>query len=88
MVKDLGLSGLGGWDQVLVKNVKDVLANLGELGLDLLTVLLDESNLAGVALGLLLLLNGGNDSPRSTAGTNHVLVGDRQKVALFNAGEG
>ena len=88
MVEDLGLSGLGGWDQVLVKNVKDILADLGELGLDLLTVLLDESDLAGVALGLLLLLDGGDDSPGSTAGTNDVLVGDGEKVALLDGLEG
>ena len=88
MVEDLGLSGLGGWDQVLVKNVKDILADLGELGLNLLTVLLDESDLASVALGLLLLLDGGDDSPGSTAGTNDVLVGDGEKVALFDGLEG
>ena len=88
MVEDLGLSGLGGWDQVLVKNVKDILADLGELGFDLLTVLLDESDLAGVALGLLLLLDGGDDSPGSTAGTNDVLVGDGEKVALLDGLEG
>ena len=78
VVENLGLSGLSRWDQVLVKNIEDILADLGELGLNLLAVLLDESNLAGVALGLLLLLDRGNDSPGGAAGTNDVLVGDGQ----------
>ena len=83
VVEDLGLSGLGGWDQVLVKDIKDVLADLGELGLDLLAVLLDQGNLAGVALGLLLLLDRGNDSPGSAAGTNNVLVSDREPLCRY-----
>lgn len=84
MVKDLGLSTLGRGDQVLVKNLKDILADLGELGLDLLAVFLNESNLSRVALGLLLLFDRGDDSPGSTAGTDDVLVGDRQEVSLFD----
>ena len=69
---------------MLVKDVEDVLADLGELTLDLLPVTLDHGNLSFVALGLLLLLDGGDDAPRSTAGTDHVLVGDGQKVALID----
>lgn len=45
MVEDLGLARLGRGDEVLVKDFEDVLANLGKLSLDLLSVLLDESNL-------------------------------------------
>ena len=44
MVKDFGLSRLGLWNQRLVKNVKNVLANLLELGLDLLAVFPDGTN--------------------------------------------
>ena len=84
VVEDLGLAALGRGDQVLVKNLEDVLADLGKLGLDLLAVLLDEGNLLLVALGLLLLLNGGDDSPGCTAGTDDVLVGDGQKVSLLD----
>ena len=84
MVEDLGLAALGRGDEVLVKNGKDVLADLGELGLDLLAVLLDESDLLLVALGLLLLLNGGDDSPGCTASTDDVLVGDGKEVSLLN----
>ena len=63
MVKDLRLAALSRWDQVFVKNLQDILADLGELSLDLLTVFLDESDLRLVAFGFLLLLDRGNDSP-------------------------
>lgn len=36
-------------------------------------------------LRLLLLLDGGNDAPRGTAGANNVLVGDREKVTLIDS---
>jgi hypothetical protein len=78
VVEDLGLAALRGGDEVTVKALEDVLADLGKLGLD------DESNLGLVALGLFLLLNRGDDSPRSTAGTDDVLVSNGQKVALLN----
>lgn len=84
VVEDLRLTALGGLDEVLVQNLEDIVADLGKLGLDLLAVLLDQSDLGLVALGLLLLLDRGDDSPRGTAGTNDVLVGDRQEVALLN----
>ena len=70
---------------MLVKNVENIVADLGELVLNLLAVLLDESNLSGVALGLLLLLDGSDYSPRRTAGTDDVLVGDGEEIALLNA---
>jgi hypothetical protein len=57
VVEDLRLAGLSRRDQVLVENAEDVLADLGELCLDLLAVLLDQSDLSRVALGLLLLLD-------------------------------
>lgn len=37
------------------------------------------------ALGLLLLLDGGDDAPRGTAGADDVLVRDRQQVALVDS---
>ncbi|KAI6766427.1 hypothetical protein HG531_011649 [Fusarium graminearum] len=43
-------SRLGRGDQVLVKDLEDIFADLGKLGLNLLSVLLDEGNLARVAL--------------------------------------
>ena len=76
MVEDLGLARGGGGDEVLVKHVKDVLADLGELALDFLPVALDHGDLLLVALGLLLLLDGGDDPPGGAARADDVLVGD------------
>lgn len=36
------------------------------------------------ALGLLLLLDGGDDTPGSTAGADDILVGDGEKVTLID----
>ena len=41
MVENLGLAALGRRKQVLIENLENVVANLGKLGLDLLTVLLN-----------------------------------------------
>lgn len=84
VVEDLGLAALGGLDEVLVQNLEDVVTDLGQLGLNLLAVLLDQSDLRLVAFGLLLLLDRGDNSPRSTAGTDDVLVGNRQQIPLLN----
>lgn len=84
MVENLGFTRLGRWDEVLVQDIQDIIADLGKFGLDLLSVLLDEANLRRVALGLLLLLDRGDDSPRSTSGTDDILVSDRQEIALFD----
>jgi len=84
VVEDFRLSSLGSRDKVLVENAEDILADLLQLGLDPLAVLLDEGNLRGVALRLLLLLDRSNDTPRSTAGADDVLVSDRQEVPLLN----
>ncbi len=69
---------------MLVQNLKDVLTDLGKLSLDLLAVLLDEGNLGRVSFRLLLLLNRSDDSPRGTASTNDVLVGNGQEISLLN----
>lgn len=84
MVENLGLARLSGRDQVLVEDLEDVLADLGKLGLDLLSVLLDEGDLGRVALGLLLLLDRSDYSPGGAARTDDVLVGDGEKVALLD----
>jgi hypothetical protein len=69
---------------VLLEDVEDVLANLCELGLDLLPVCLDHGHLGFVALGLFLLLNRRNDAPAGTAGADDVLVSDGEEVALLD----
>lgn len=57
VVEDLGFSALGGRNQVLIKNLEDILTDLCELGFDLLTVFLDQSDLRAVSFRLLLLLD-------------------------------
>jgi hypothetical protein len=84
VVEDLGLARLGLGDKGLVEDVEDILADLLELGLDLLTVVADGTDVLLRALGLLLLLDRGDDAPRRAPGTDDVLVGDGQKVALVN----
>ncbi len=85
MVEDLGLARRGVGDQRLVEDVENILADLLELGLDLAAVLLDGADVLVAALGLLLLLDGGDDAPRGAAGADHVLVGHREEVALVNS---
>ena len=75
MVKNFSLDRLSKGDQVRVDNVKNVLADHGELVFNLMAVLLDESNLRIVALVHLILLNRNDYSPGSTAMANHILVG-------------
>jgi hypothetical protein len=84
VVEDLGLAGLGLGDERVVEDVEDILADLLKLGLDLLAVVADGADVLLRALGLLLLLDRGDDAPRRASGTDNVLVGDGQKVALVN----
>jgi hypothetical protein len=84
VVEDLALASLCLGDEALVKDVEDILADLLELKLDLLAVLADDADVLVSALGLLLLLDAGDDAPRGTAGSDDVLVGDGKKVALVN----
>ena len=84
VVENLRLARLGLGDERLVKDVQDILADLLELGLDLLAVVTDGANVLLRALGLLLLLNRGDDAPRGTSCADDVLVGDGQEVALVN----
>lgn len=85
VVEDLGLSSLGLGDESLIKNVKHILAHLLQLGLDLLAVIADDTDVLIGALVFLLLLDGGNDAPGGTAGADHVLVSDGKQVTLINS---
>ena len=80
VVEDLGLLGGGVGDEGLLDDAEDVVADVDELGLDLGLVVLDDGHLVGVAL----LLDGGDDAPRRTTGTDDVLVGDGEEVALLD----
>lgn len=84
MVEDLALARLGLGNEALIEDVEDILADLLELEFDLLTVLADDADVLVRALGLLLLLDAGDDAPRGTAGADDVLVGDREEVALVD----
>ena len=84
MVEDLGLSRLGLWDEGFVEDIEDILADLLELGLDLLAVVTDGDDVLVGALGFLLLLDGGNDSPGGTSGPNDVLVGNGEEISLVD----
>lgn len=68
---------------MLVKEVEDILAEAGELLLDLLLVLLEEVEVLG-ALGFLLLFDGGDGTPGGSAGTDGVLVSDGKQVTFFD----
>lgn len=69
---------------MLIQDAENVFANLCQLLLDLLAVLLDEGDLGLIALGLLLLLNGGDNTPRRPASTDDVLVRYRQQIPLLH----
>jgi hypothetical protein len=84
VVEDLGLASFGLGDERLVQNVQDILADLLQLGLNLLAVFTDNANVLLGALGFLLLLDGGDDTPGGTAGTDHVLVGNGEEVTLID----
>jgi hypothetical protein len=84
VVEHLGLARGGRRDKVLLEHLKNVLADLGKLGLNPFAVVSDHGDLRVVALALLLLLDGGDNAPRSSSGTNDVLVRNREQVSLLN----
>jgi len=76
--------GCGGLlDEMVIQQIQDILTVLGELILELLLVVLDEGEVAGI-LSLLLLLDGGDGPPGGPPGSDRVLVGDGEEVALFD----
>ena len=84
VVEDLGLASLSLGDERLVQNIENILANTLQLVFDLLAVVTDDGDVLFGALGFLLLLDGGDDTPGSTAGTNDVLVSNGEKVTLID----
>ena len=85
MVENLALAVLRLGDEAVVKHVEHILANILQLRLDLLAVLADDIHVLVGALGLLFLLDAGDDAPRGTTRANDVLVGDGEQVALVNS---
>lgn len=84
MIEDLGLAGRSIGDQALVKDIQDILADPLKLGFNLVAVVSDRVDVLLGALGFLLLLDRGDDSPRGTSSTNNVLVRDGQQVTLIH----
>ena len=84
-VKDLGLRSGGRGDKVGLEQLEDAVTDLGKLSLDLSTVVLDERDPVVIAAALLLLFNGGDNAPRGTACSNHILVRNREEVALLDS---
>lgn len=84
VIENLRLARLGLGDKRLVEHVQDILAHFLELSLDLLAVVTDDGNVLGGSLGFFLLLDGGDDAPGSTTGTDDVLVGDGEEIALVD----
>jgi hypothetical protein len=81
--EDLGLSVGSALDEEVVEEVEDVVAEAGQLSLDLLLVVTQQADVLG-ALRVLLLLDGGDGAPGRAARADRVLVGDGQEVALLN----
>jgi len=77
-VEDLRLGGLGGaGQQLLLEQTQNLLADDGQLGLDATLVVGDEV--------LVLVVLDVQGAPRSTTGTDDVLVGNREEVALLDS---
>ncbi len=63
VVENSGFPCAGGWNQVLINDGENVIANLGKLLFHLVPIVLDALHIFLIALALLLLLNGRHDPP-------------------------
>uniref|UniRef100_A0A2N9EMD8 Uncharacterized protein n=1 Tax=Fagus sylvatica TaxID=28930 RepID=A0A2N9EMD8_FAGSY len=66
-VEDLGVAGGGREDEFGVEELEDSIVSVGKVRLDLGYVVVDHGAVVLVAVALLLLLDGGEDGPRSSA---------------------
>ncbi|GMY17874.1 serine/threonine-protein kinase SAPK2 [Fagus crenata] len=66
-VEDLGVAGGGRQDESGVEELEDSIVNVGKIGLDLGSVVVDQGDVVLVAVSLHLLLDGGDDGPRGSA---------------------
>jgi hypothetical protein len=85
VIENLGFARLGLWNEAFIENVEDIFANILELRFNLLAIIANGRDVLIRALGLLLLLNRGDYTPRSTTSANHVLVGDREQITLIDS---
>ena len=65
-VEDLGVVGGGREDESGIEELEDSIANVGKIGLDLGSIVVDHGDVVLVAVALLLLLDGGDDGPRNS----------------------
>ena len=85
MIENLGFAGLSLGDQGLIQHIKNILADALKFSFDLLTILADDRNILLRALGFFLLFDRRDYTPGSTTGSDNVLVGNREKVALVDS---
>merc|ERR1719267_213965 len=84
LVEDLRLAAACLGDELVIQKLQDGVANLVEFTLNFGAVLLCKLGVVLVALGLLLLLHAGDDTPSSTTAANGILVGNKQEIALLD----
>ena len=82
MIEDLGFSRFGLGNERVAENVQNILADLLEFILNLLTIVADGPDVLVRPLGFLLLLDRRNDAPRGASSTDHVFVGNRQQITF------
>ena len=81
-VEDLGVAGGSGGDESGFKKFEDSITDVGELRLDLGSIVPNHGHVVLVATTLLLLLDRGDDAPRGLPRVDHVLVHHKEKVSL------
>ena len=83
-VQDLGVAGGSEGDEFGVKEFEDSITDVGELRLDLGSIVPDHGHVVLAAVTLLLLLNRGDDAPQGLPRADHVLVRHKEKVSLLD----
>merc|ERR1719217_1589380 len=84
LVEDLRLTAACLGNELVIQKLQDGVANLVEFTLNFGAVLLCKLGVLLVALGLLLLLHAGDNTPSSTAAANGILIGNRKEISLLD----
>ncbi|KOM58246.1 hypothetical protein LR48_Vigan11g128000 [Vigna angularis] len=83
-VEDLRIVGGSRGNKARVEELENTVANVGELGLNLGSVVADDGDVILVVAALFLLLDRGDDAPRGAPRSDHVLVGYKEEIPLFD----